>query len=147
TVACDITRTISLHRTIPKTAGALAGLVTRVDLSNCDEPVRVLTETLPWHLRYNSFSGTLPNPGVINFAAVNLSWLVEFLGGLFRCLYSGTVLVGAVITGGVIVEIRYGPEGVTIRLSRSLSVLGCPESMQLRGDLRMEPTPIVRLVS
>ncbi len=147
-VACDITRTITLHRMIPKTVGVLAGLVTRVQVSNCTNgTVRVLTESLPWHLQYNSFSGTLPNPGVINFRAVNLSWLVEQMSGLIQCLYSGTVLVGGVIRGGVMVEIRYGPEGLTLRLSRSLGILPCPETMELRGDLRMEPTPIIRLVS
>jgi hypothetical protein len=59
---CHVTMEGSLHaRTIAKVAGALLGYVTRVTIGQCSIGTTVLTETLPWHVRYESFSGTLPN--------------------------------------------------------------------------------------
>jgi hypothetical protein len=57
---CRLTLEGSLHtRTMAKVAGALLGYITRVTAAEC--VAAMLTETLPWHVRYEGFSGTLPN--------------------------------------------------------------------------------------
>ncbi|MGN6189051.1 MAG: hypothetical protein ACTHOE_09140 [Conexibacter sp.] len=63
TTECQVTLEGSLHsRTIQKVAGTLIGYITRADLGACAAgTATILTETLPWHLRYLSFNGTLPN--------------------------------------------------------------------------------------
>jgi len=60
---CRVTLEGTLHETtIPKTIGILLGYITRVQTGECAGfAVRILTETLPWHVRYSGFSGTLPN--------------------------------------------------------------------------------------
>jgi hypothetical protein len=64
TVECEVTLEGSLHsRTIAKVARALIGNITAASVSS---PCRrggatILRETLPWHVTYNSFAGTLPN--------------------------------------------------------------------------------------
>ncbi|MBS1869464.1 MAG: hypothetical protein JSS99_07345 [Actinobacteria bacterium] len=67
-ISCTVTLEGTFHyRTIAKVERSLFGYVTRaaVDTANCaSSPVgiqaRVLTETLPWHLQYKDFAGTLP---------------------------------------------------------------------------------------
>jgi len=59
---CRVTLEGSLHsRTMPKVEGSLIGYVTRVITGNCQLGTTILTETLPWHVRYISFSGRLPD--------------------------------------------------------------------------------------
>jgi len=64
TVECEVTLEGSMHaRTMTKTAGALSGFITAASVSS---PCRrgsstILSETLPWHVTYKGFSGTLPN--------------------------------------------------------------------------------------
>jgi hypothetical protein len=65
TVRCRVTLEGSLHsRTITKRLGTLIGAITRavVDERNCTNGTgRPRTETLPWHITYEGFRGTLPN--------------------------------------------------------------------------------------
>ena len=53
----------SFHaRTITKTVGSLIGYITEASSTNCSFGSATLNRaSLPWHLRYRSFSGTLPN--------------------------------------------------------------------------------------
>ena len=65
TVRCRVTLEGSFHsRTIAKVARTLTGAITRanVDEANCTNGNgRPRNETLPWHLTYEGFTGTLPN--------------------------------------------------------------------------------------
>lgn len=75
---CQVTLEGSLHtRTITKSAGTLLGLITRVTTAACSLPTTILN--LPWHVRYNSFSGTLPN---ITLLTVTVS-RASFGAGIF----------------------------------------------------------------
>lgn len=60
---CPVTLEGSLHsRTIAKTSNALIGYVTRAMTGRCQSgSATVLAGTLPWHARYGSFTGTLPD--------------------------------------------------------------------------------------
>jgi len=62
TVECSVTLESSLHgRTISKTPGSLIGYVHVARAGPCSRGgATVLEETLPWHLQYESFGGTLP---------------------------------------------------------------------------------------
>jgi hypothetical protein len=73
TTTCRITLEGSLHgRTMAKVAGTLLGYITRVITGQCNpNQVTILTETLPWHLRYVGFSGRLPN---ITLILVRFRW-------------------------------------------------------------------------
>ncbi|MGN6189053.1 MAG: hypothetical protein ACTHOE_09150 [Conexibacter sp.] len=75
TTGCAMTLEGSLHsRTIQKVAGTLIGYITSAHLGTCTAgTATILTETLPWHIRYLAFRGTLPNitsliSNVIGFA-------------------------------------------------------------------------------
>jgi hypothetical protein len=64
TVGCNATMTGSFHsRTLSKVAEQLIGYVTRIVIAaNCvGGSATPLEETYPWHIRFASFSGTLPN--------------------------------------------------------------------------------------
>jgi hypothetical protein len=59
---CRVTLEGSLHaRTIAKSPNALLGYITRAIAGQCTVGTTILTETLPWHVRYVGFSGRLPN--------------------------------------------------------------------------------------
>jgi hypothetical protein len=62
TVRCQLTLEGSFHaRTHAKVVGTLIGYVNRTALSCPLSEWRLLTETLPWHVRYRLFAGALPN--------------------------------------------------------------------------------------
>jgi hypothetical protein len=62
-VECVVTLEGSLHsRTIDKIVERLIGYITSAVLGTCvTGTATILRETLPWHVRYASFTGTLPN--------------------------------------------------------------------------------------
>jgi hypothetical protein len=100
---CPVTLEGSFHTaTIAKVRKSLIGYITTVRVGGCESGrVTVLTETLPWHITYESFSGPLPNITRIRILLVGAAFLVEQLG--FRCLTrttaeaaaSGEVILGA----------------------------------------------------
>jgi hypothetical protein len=60
---CAVTLEGSFHsRTISKVSGALVGYVRSASVGTCTGgTLRADSETLPWHVQYNSFEGTLPS--------------------------------------------------------------------------------------
>lgn len=60
---CHLTLAGSFHsQTFTKTQGALIGYINRASIGPCEQgSATVLTATLPWHLTYAGFTGTLPN--------------------------------------------------------------------------------------
>jgi len=77
TTTCNVTLTGVMHaRTMPKVLESLVGLVTEASVGGCSiGSATILRETLPWHTRYNGFSGTLPNITGI---------LIKVIGDQFR---------------------------------------------------------------
>jgi len=59
---CPITLESSFHReTINKTLDSLIGYVTRAIRGTCTQGnATILSETLPWHIAYGGFTGSLP---------------------------------------------------------------------------------------
>jgi hypothetical protein len=125
-VACAVTVEGSFHgRTIQKTSGLLVGYITRAivgPIANCVKTnvtnVQVLTASLPWHLRYDSFTGTLPAIAGIRFQEVGNAILLTGFGQ--SCLYKSTASSPAFAianreAGGAITSLR-AEEGSSIPL-------------------------------
>jgi len=74
-VECPVTLEGSFHSaTLAKVARSLVGLVTRANLGTCTNgSATLLIERLPWHLRYRSFSGTLPRISAVGLALEGLA--------------------------------------------------------------------------
>jgi hypothetical protein len=79
-VDCHVTLEGSLHsRTIAKTLGTLIGYITRATLGPCETGAStILTETLPWNIRYSGFEGILPEIRSVILHVVNASFKVRF---------------------------------------------------------------------
>jgi hypothetical protein len=85
TDTCHVTLEGSFHsRTFAKTVGTLLGYITKVTTGNCSTGTTVLAATLPWHVRYTSFSGRLPNITLITGRVAGASFQVGEFG--FNCL-------------------------------------------------------------
>lgn len=123
TTRCDMTLEGRFHETtIAKVLETLMGLITRVDTARtCVQGgATVLAESLPWHLRYGGFFGTLPSMMSIIRLTIGFSLrATEPLG--FTCLVRSTAAEPVVETfqigaGGVVTsaelsgEIRVGGE-------------------------------------
>lgn len=143
-VICEVTRTLRLNRSIPKTAGAQVGTVTAIEVRNCrGGVVRFLTPSLPWIITYVSFTGTLP-------AIREVLWEVEFrgflLGGILggaECLYTGNVREH---TNGRPINSITIEEGREIGLGQNLGVVECPAQVIIAGTLRLRPVVEMRLM-
>jgi hypothetical protein len=78
-ITCPVTLEGSfLERTATKVADALRARITRSTVGTCREGrATILTETLPWNVTYQSFTGTLPNISGVRYALLNAAFQVE----------------------------------------------------------------------
>jgi hypothetical protein len=110
---CQVTLEGSLHsRTIVKTRGLLIGYITSARLGPCAVgAATILTETLPWHVQYDSFEGTLPTITSIRTNVIGAAFRVRTNTGE-NCLSRSTAANPAVgtynIAGGVINSANIG---------------------------------------
>jgi hypothetical protein len=136
---CEVVFTVSLHRSIAKSAGALAGAVNEWSARNCRYgTVILLSASLPWHITYVSFTGTLPSISSLRLQINNMSLLVNAFGGFARCLYSGNIQLTS--RGSPITEFRIDETigfPLAVRLSGSAI---CPETVNVNGTLRSSPS-------
>jgi len=122
TTRCQVTLEGSLHsRTIAKVVGSLIGYMTSARLGPCSSgSATILTETLPWHVRYAGFAGTLPAITSIRVNVINSSFRIREPFGI-TCLARSTATEPAIGTfnreaGGALTTaeiggtIRTGPE-------------------------------------
>jgi hypothetical protein len=105
-IRCRLTLEGSFHyRTFVKASEALLGHITGATIAHpCTNGEQwafngrevlagtTLANTLPWHLRYDSFTGTLPTINAIIVRIIGLRLLreSEFLGVRLRCVYTTT---------------------------------------------------------
>lgn len=108
---CQITLEGSFHsRSIAKASGSLIGYITRAGQGPCTAlTATVLTETLPWHMQYVSFSGTLPTITAINTNIIG--WSVRYREAFgITCLGRSTaakpVRIVYTVSGGRITTAR-----------------------------------------
>jgi len=88
---CQVTLEGSLHRaTMPKVSGSLIGYITSAILGPCATgTATILRETLPWHIRYHGFTGTLPDITLIRTHVIDLAWRFREVFGA-NCLIRST---------------------------------------------------------
>ncbi len=73
TTSCNVTLLGSFHSlTINKSIGSLIGYIDHASLASC-ATFAFLTTTLPWHVTYGGFAGTLPSISSITLNVVGLS--------------------------------------------------------------------------
>jgi hypothetical protein len=131
-VTCPVTLEGSFHSsTISKVPNALIGFVSRASVtsSSCNGGGATIlgASSLPWHITYDSFTGTLPTITAINVLLSRTAFLVNVFG--INCLYQengvsrarGRINVGA---GGVVSTLDPDP---TIRLPKFSGSFLCPE--------------------
>jgi hypothetical protein len=90
-VICSVTLEGSMHSaTISKVAGALIGYITRGTLTNpcVGGNATILQATLPWHVRYLSFEGVLPN--ITRFVVNVIGSQFRVRGNFGTCLFTST---------------------------------------------------------
>jgi len=121
TVRCNVTLDSRFHyRTIVKREGALVGFVNNATVNTCvGGSATVLSSTLPWHITYNGFSGTLPNITAIRLNQIGTSFNIR-PDGTIACLARSTAEnpakgIAEIGAGGAITGLR-ADETVTIPL-------------------------------
>jgi len=84
TVECEVLLEGSLHsRTLAKVVGSLIGYITKATVLRCARgSATIRQESLPWHRRYASFSGTLPNITSTSETVTGAEWTVREPGGI-----------------------------------------------------------------
>jgi hypothetical protein len=89
-VECPVTLSGSFHsKTISKVSGSLIGYINSAAVGACTGgEARADTETLPWHIQYNSFTGTLPNIESITLTLVGSKF--EITAGGIHCVAGNT---------------------------------------------------------
>ena len=140
---CHVTIEGSFHsRTISKVLEALVGYVSRVtvDSTNCTGgSARALTETLPWHMRYGGFEGTLPIITGISLRIVGLAYLFQVAGiAPAKCLYTSSAaspfkgIVSRNTGTGVAGPLRWEePSGIPF--TSGTSSFACGNSIRFEG--------------
>jgi hypothetical protein len=99
TTRCQVTLDGTLHSTtMVKTIGSLIGNITRAILGPCGRgTATILTETLPWHVRYSGFEGILSEIRSIIVHVIGSAFEVREPGGV-TCLTRSTAARPAVGT-------------------------------------------------
>jgi len=94
-VECPVTMEGSFHtRTITKTVGSLIGYIREATIGGgCRRgSATILRETLPWHMRYAFFGGTLPRITSISLSVTGVAIRVREPTFGLTCLVSGSIL-------------------------------------------------------
>jgi hypothetical protein len=145
-IRCPVTLEGSFHsRTLSKVSGQLIGYVTRAALTRpCNggeawilNGIERPTNTLPWHIRYDRFIGTLPAIERIRLQLINASFLV-LIGGSIGCLFESTAARPAFgfverEAGGLANTLSADPTS-QIPLKASLETIFCPSEGSFEGS-------------
>ena len=131
-VRCQVTMEGSMHAaTIAKVQGSLIGYITRASVGTCEGGrVIVLSRTLPWHIRYDTFFGALPAFSAIRTKVYGEAWLIEPSPGL-SCLYvasdeSPSPATASIGAEGEIREIHFERE---VQLPEAVGSMLCPRGI------------------
>jgi hypothetical protein len=113
--SCPITLEGSFHSaTISKVANALIGHVSRASIGACSTEGRasILAETLPWHVRYRGFTGTLPTISGVGLSIVGMAWRITRIPLFGECLSRSTAERPFVGTAEIRRESYVGGNGI-----------------------------------
>ncbi|HEV7771762.1 MAG TPA: hypothetical protein VGO48_00585 [Conexibacter sp.] len=120
---CDVTLEGSFHsRTFTKTPELLIGYLTRASTAGCTLTTAILS--LPWHVRYTGFNGTLPDITSIIARIARAPFSAGALG--FVCLTESSIELRSTREGsGGITGVDVAAQAVSVR---SGGGFGCPAS-------------------
>jgi hypothetical protein len=102
--SCPVTLEGSFHSaTINKVIGALIGFISRASVGGCSTEGRasVLQESLPWHIRYGGFVGTLPLIEGVRLQLINASFRITRIPLFGECLARTTAERPAIGIAGI----------------------------------------------
>lgn len=87
-ITCRVTLSASFHEaSIAKVSQMLIGIIESATFSSCTGGgVTLLTATLPWHLTYRSFTGTLPRITSVLVDVVGMSYKYKPTEAMASCL-------------------------------------------------------------
>jgi hypothetical protein len=97
---CQLTLEGSLHsRTFRKVTGSLVGYITSAIVGPCNTgtTATILRETLPWHVRYSGFLGTLPGITSIITHVVGAGLRMRVFEAI-QCLFRTTAAEPGIMT-------------------------------------------------
>jgi hypothetical protein len=137
---CNLTMEGTFHsRTFSKVARSLLGVITSAAFGPCEGGgAVVMRETLPWHLMYEGFTGTLPNITGVTFGLVGLGFLLfDIIFRVIQCQYRYI----PTSPGGLIANVSVGTiTGLRIDEARAhrlikddLSTFSCPQMLSYAG--------------
>lgn len=143
---CALTIEGSFHsRTIAKVAYSLTGYITSSNIGSCvGGGVTLLRETLPWHTKYENFTGTLPNIASVRILVTGIAFRVQPTGSP-SCLFRTTDAEhgGARFNreaAGALTSIDVGPSRIT-------SQEGCAFGFRTTGTISGASTGFTALNS
>jgi len=138
-VRCEVTVEVSLHSaTFTKTRGQLVGYVTSgtAPVETCSgtegASPRGLDETLPWHVNYSSFTGTLPRITGLGFEVTGIAFTVRLLGEncLYKATAAGPARLIATVSEGLVTGVRADE---TAPISKASGSFLCPAAGRASG--------------
>lgn len=132
TVRCPLTLEGSYHsRTLAKVAEALIGYINRAVFGTCTGGNwRANTETLPWHLRYAGFTGTLPTITTLKLKIIHFSITMSSNAIPVPCRYTFAELTteGTREANGALTGISFTKSNV------ASETFGCPSTNTFAGN-------------
>jgi hypothetical protein len=138
TTTCNVTLLGSFHSlTIAKTAGLLIGFIDHAAVNSCNAGAgaTVLTADLPWHVRYSSFAGILPNITSVTLHLVGAAFRVDPAGELPACL----ARTDATEPGRAIAELSgTNVTGLTADRTQSIDLEDTSFACTIGGDAEFE---------
>jgi len=107
TVECEVKLSRSFHtRTFTKTVNSLVGYITEGTVLRCSRGSATINQaSLPVHLKYRSFNGTLPNITGQNELGIGLEWTVREPTFGVTCTVrreTSSLILGYTVSGGTI---------------------------------------------
>ncbi len=78
-IGCDVRLLGEFHSTVMiKAWERLSGLIRHVEISECGGGIiSILNESLPWHVKYESFTGSLPGISSVRFLLNRVAFLIQ----------------------------------------------------------------------
>jgi hypothetical protein len=140
TTTCALTVEGSFHsRTSAKTLNTLTGWVTEATVSTpCIRgSATILRETLPWHIVYEGFEGTLPNITGIRLGIIGSSWRINDPVVGVTCLARTTAVEHVTVQ-----ETRERFTGRITESSMRGSIPTGPECFLVRGSITGTTTAV-----
>jgi len=150
-IIANATLTGSVHSLIGKARGALLGVITRAQFSECRSNIGVgcsITALLPMHVTGQSFTGTLPR---ITGSNVSFEFTHRVDLERLRCLYAGALEARSEGRAGAA---EFTIEGQSLQAGNSVPLFRaegeeffrrCSSGGELRGALRISPTVTIKL--